>query len=616
MIVAGRDESDFYDALGVVGAGPIGQYTGMSVYQNADGYRYIIAPMLDNQPPHGFKVDGNLNVVTDDPTMGLREVAGTDPATAGYDYFELGQAFTGRYAAGTAFVEIRRVDQKGIQPTTTDEHQMVVPISKGLSGCVWDAAGNRTLVAGLTNPFWVAVNCFLRAQGLGNADSATQLSKFVLSSLVKGDGTGAAEIADLAVAPLVGGIAGTMVVQSAVVVSESGGFSFTSPPPITISGGGGSGATATATVSPDGHLRGVTITERRLGLHIDAPDVRQQRLGHLPGDHGPCAGQQRDAVSLPGRARAAETVPRLAHGDPGLRAGLLHVRIRQAEGRLPHQRFRRRSLHAREHLVPEPAPRAGGGGVRAPDHRVRGPGVPIPGQHGRVPGQGPRHLLRAPAEPADRAPAHRRLWHAVAGASPRRHAHARGDRGYCCERVGQGAQRLLEDDDPGAGHRDRAGRLDDPSGRSDRLRRLPDSTLAASPRLVHQHHGQDGDALDVRPGQRAEAGGRDAAALPRLLVPDSRRHAMGAGACGRDERGRAIQRRGDVRDRPAVCDVGRWQHAGRGGRDRAAACERHQPSVPDCSDHRERVRRYDGRLAAWWPHVPRGGVLPSTPAVC
>jgi hypothetical protein len=30
MIAAGRDESDFYDALGIVGAGPIGRYTGTS----------------------------------------------------------------------------------------------------------------------------------------------------------------------------------------------------------------------------------------------------------------------------------------------------------------------------------------------------------------------------------------------------------------------------------------------------------------------------------------------------------------------------------------------------------------------------------------------------------
>src|SRR5579885_1272299 len=87
MIAAGRDESDFYDALGIVGAGPIGAYTGMQVAVNADGYRYIVAPMLDGQPPHGFKVDGALNVITNDPTMGLREVSGNDPQL---DSFSLG----------------------------------------------------------------------------------------------------------------------------------------------------------------------------------------------------------------------------------------------------------------------------------------------------------------------------------------------------------------------------------------------------------------------------------------------------------------------------------------------------------------------------------------------
>src|SRR5579884_715503 len=206
MIAAGRDESDFYDALGIVGAGPIGAYTGMQVAVNADGYRYIVAPMLDGQPPQGFKVDGALNVITNEPTMGLREVSGNDPQL---DSFSLGQGtpqvWGPETAAGTAFVEIRRTDQPGIQPTTTDQHQMQVPISLGLTGWTWDQNGNRTAVTGLTNPFWIAVNCLLRALGLQNADSATQLSKFVLSSLIVGDGTGAAEIADTLVMAVVGG---------------------------------------------------------------------------------------------------------------------------------------------------------------------------------------------------------------------------------------------------------------------------------------------------------------------------------------------------------------------------------------------------------------------------
>jgi hypothetical protein len=208
MIAAGRDESDFYDALGVVGAGPICSYTGMLVYQNADGYRYIIAPMLDGQTPQGFVVDGNLNVTKDQPTMGLREVTGNDPCDPTHDSFSLGngtpQVWGPEMAAGTAFVEIRRTDQKGIQPTTTDQHQMQVPISQGLAGYTWDQNGNRTLVNGLTNPFWIGVNSLLRALGLFGASSATQLQTFVLASLYAGDGSGAAEIADDLVTPIIG----------------------------------------------------------------------------------------------------------------------------------------------------------------------------------------------------------------------------------------------------------------------------------------------------------------------------------------------------------------------------------------------------------------------------
>ena len=205
MIAAGRDESDYYDALGIVGAGPIGAYTGMLVYQNADGYRYIIAPMLDGQPPHGFKVDGSLNVTSDNPTMGLREVAGNDPQS---NSFSLGQGtpqvWGPETAAGTAFVEIRRTDQSGIQPTTTDQHQMQVPISRGLTGWTWDQNGNRTAVTGITNPFWIAVNSLLRALGLAGVTSPLQLGRFVLSSLFVGDGSGTAEIADDLITPILG----------------------------------------------------------------------------------------------------------------------------------------------------------------------------------------------------------------------------------------------------------------------------------------------------------------------------------------------------------------------------------------------------------------------------
>jgi hypothetical protein len=71
LIIAGRYESDFYDALAIVGLGPLRAYCGMLVYTNADGHKYIIAPMLDGQPPQGFKVNSNLQI-TSDSSLGLR----------------------------------------------------------------------------------------------------------------------------------------------------------------------------------------------------------------------------------------------------------------------------------------------------------------------------------------------------------------------------------------------------------------------------------------------------------------------------------------------------------------------------------------------------------------
>ena len=99
---------------------------------------------------------------------------------------------------------IRRTKASGIQPTTTDQHQMQVPISQGLAGWTWDQNGNRTAIAGLTNPFWVAVNSLLRALRLAGAPSGTQLNQIVLSSLFVGDRSGTAEIADTLLTPVVG----------------------------------------------------------------------------------------------------------------------------------------------------------------------------------------------------------------------------------------------------------------------------------------------------------------------------------------------------------------------------------------------------------------------------
>ena len=43
---------------------------------------------------------------------------------------------------------------------------MTIPLDYGLSGFVWDQNGNRSVVSGLINPFWICVNMLLRAMGL------------------------------------------------------------------------------------------------------------------------------------------------------------------------------------------------------------------------------------------------------------------------------------------------------------------------------------------------------------------------------------------------------------------------------------------------------------------
>jgi hypothetical protein len=222
LMVNYRDESGYADSLGILGAGPLGGFTPSMVVQNADGYRYLVAPMVDGYPWQGLKIDGNLNVTKYQPGMGLRYIAGNDPANPSSDYFSLGQGSPqvwqpNVYAAGTAACEIRIVKSTTIQPSTPDQHQMKVPIDFGMWGWTWDQAGNRTAVRGLINPFWIAVNMLLRAMGIygdpstgsdpgggPGPSSAAQLATFVLPSLVVGDGSGAAEIAADQVAAILG----------------------------------------------------------------------------------------------------------------------------------------------------------------------------------------------------------------------------------------------------------------------------------------------------------------------------------------------------------------------------------------------------------------------------
>jgi hypothetical protein len=166
LLVAGRDESDFYEGLGIVGEGPITKFAGGEF--DSEGNK--IFHTLDGQPAHTY------------PSSYGREVKGLDPA-GGHEYFSLDQGgnvvngdpdkefygsstYLKQYAASTAFVSLRRVDEKGFQLTKLDEHEMQVWVSQGMKGWVWTAPGERTLVGPLVNPAWVTINIYLRGIGV------------------------------------------------------------------------------------------------------------------------------------------------------------------------------------------------------------------------------------------------------------------------------------------------------------------------------------------------------------------------------------------------------------------------------------------------------------------
>ena len=219
-IAAGRDESDFYEGMGVVGEGPLGGYTADQMKDlDGDGKKEtFIGATLDGQFAHTEKFDSNGNKSGTGPRMYL----GTDPAGAN-DFFSLDQSgnqtggdfrkvyvgastYKDNFAAGTAFVVIRRTDARGLQLSQLTEHQMQVYVSKGLGGWVWGASGTRGYVAPLTNPILIAVNMLLRARGIRLGAGATSAQLDIAETFFDVDAAvDAANVCASLVTPLVGG---------------------------------------------------------------------------------------------------------------------------------------------------------------------------------------------------------------------------------------------------------------------------------------------------------------------------------------------------------------------------------------------------------------------------
>lgn len=186
-IAGGIDEKEFFAAIGVVSEGPIGEY-------NEDLTKFL----LNKETPHDPKKNG-----------GIRRVLGNDPTPApNFDFFTInhhpffwpvkpedatpalpaGTLYPpeSTFAAGTAFVEIRSTDKKGLQLVAITEREMQVEVTKGMGGWIWTAApdpgppyvpGTREWKIPLTNPIWICINIYLRALGLkadpGHASSVT-----------------------------------------------------------------------------------------------------------------------------------------------------------------------------------------------------------------------------------------------------------------------------------------------------------------------------------------------------------------------------------------------------------------------------------------------------------
>lgn len=209
-IMSGRDESEFYAAIGVVSEGPITEYA-TPTYDPANP-NSVIPFKLDGQPWHGLHVetgdDGTSSVASDSNRFGLRLSVGNDPASnIESDKFSLGEGGGGpqryneaQFAAGTAFAEIRRTDEKSLQLTPLETHTMDVRVKRALKGWTW-ATGTRAWSSdALTNPVWIAINVLLRAIGLRSASEADQLAVFDLTSAQ----SVATDVCDVSVARLVG----------------------------------------------------------------------------------------------------------------------------------------------------------------------------------------------------------------------------------------------------------------------------------------------------------------------------------------------------------------------------------------------------------------------------
>jgi hypothetical protein len=205
-VLAGRDESEYYAAMGVVGRGPIGEFGQLPQIASVTPVTWSWGT-LDGQFNHGPGLYGIRRSLGGNPATGSETQLDNNPDQysnrIGLDSTSAPPPADYPAPPGVAMLEIRRTDTKGIQPdNATKQHDMVAFVSKGNGGNVWSGTGpayTRTWTQPLTNPVWVAVNVWLRGNKVGLAAQATQENYFLIP-----DAIAAATVCDTMTSKLVG----------------------------------------------------------------------------------------------------------------------------------------------------------------------------------------------------------------------------------------------------------------------------------------------------------------------------------------------------------------------------------------------------------------------------
>lgn len=177
-VIAGRDEREYYAALGIVGRGPIGDFGSLPIIEGGAAVHY---GTLDGQPNHGPGLLGLRRSRGGNPSTGSETQSDNNPdaGSAILAIDQVGSPLPAQPAPpGAAFLQIRRTDAAGIQPdNATKEHEMIAFVSQGNGGYIW-TAGVRSWSPAITNNAWVAVNVWLRGNGVGLASQAVQETYF------------------------------------------------------------------------------------------------------------------------------------------------------------------------------------------------------------------------------------------------------------------------------------------------------------------------------------------------------------------------------------------------------------------------------------------------------